>query len=165
MSETFEKIPKERHLSLCPCKSKKSYQDCCLPFHQNKALPKTAEALMRSRYSAFFFRLVDYLIETTHPDNRSQNLKRELEDTIHHTDWKFLTIVSISKGKKMKVEEKSNSSRTTTGTEKFSNSASTLVSAAIKENGNTTTIKAEPGHFAKLRTSPQSSYLSYASHV
>jgi SEC-C motif-containing protein len=100
VSETFEKIPKERHLSLCPCKSKQSYQDCCLPFHQNKALPKTAEALMRSRYSAFFFRLVDYLIETTHPDNRDQNLKRELEDTIHHTDWKFLTIVSISKGQK-----------------------------------------------------------------
>jgi SEC-C motif domain protein len=100
VSETFEKIPKERHLSLCPCKSKKNYQDCCLPFHQNKALPKTAEALMRSRYSAFFFRLVDYLIETTHPDTRSVNLKRELENTIHHTDWKFLTIVSISKGQK-----------------------------------------------------------------
>jgi SEC-C motif-containing protein len=98
--EAFEKIPKERHISLCPCKSKKSYQDCCLPFHQNKALPKTAEALMRSRYSAFFFRLVDYLVETTHPETRNANLQRELEDTIHHTDWKFLTIVSKSKGQK-----------------------------------------------------------------
>jgi SEC-C motif-containing protein len=85
--EDFDKIPKERHLSLCPCKSKKSYQDCSLAFHQNKALPKTAEALMRSRYSVFFFRLPDYLVETTHPDTRSENLQRELEDTIHHTDW------------------------------------------------------------------------------
>lgn len=108
MSGAFEKNPKERHVSLCPCKSKKSYQDCCLPFHQNKALPKTAEALMRSRYSAFFFRLPDYLVETTHPDTRSPDLRRSLEDTIHHTDWKFLTIVSTSKGqnedKRGKVE-------------------------------------------------------------
>ncbi|MDA7935044.1 YchJ family metal-binding protein, partial [Akkermansiaceae bacterium] len=108
MPDTFEKIPKERHISLCPCKSKKAYQDCCLPFHQNKALPKTAEALMRSRYSAFFFRLSDYLVETTHPDSRSEKLQRELEETIHHTDWKFLTIVSTSKGqeedKRGKVE-------------------------------------------------------------
>lgn len=42
---------------------------------------------MRSRYSVFFFRLPDYLVETTHPDTRSENLQRELEDTIHHTDW------------------------------------------------------------------------------
>ncbi|MGY8660077.1 MAG: YchJ family protein [Verrucomicrobiales bacterium] len=100
MSEAFEKIPKERHISLCPCKSTKSYQDCCLRFHQNKALPETAEKLMRSRYCAFFFRLPDYLVETTHPDSRSTGLRRDLEETIHHTDWKFLTIVSTSKGQK-----------------------------------------------------------------
>ena len=100
MSEAFEKIPKERHVSLCPCKSTKTYQDCCLRFHQNKALPDTAEALMRSRYCAFFFRLPDYLVETTHPDSRSPGLRRELEETIHHTDWKVLTIVSTSKGQK-----------------------------------------------------------------
>ncbi|MGB2454404.1 MAG: YchJ family metal-binding protein [Akkermansiaceae bacterium] len=28
---------------------------------------------MRSRYSAFFFRLVDYLVETTHPETRSDS--------------------------------------------------------------------------------------------
>ena len=65
----------------------------------------------------------------------------------------------------MKIEVKLSSSPTITGTEKFSNSTNTPVSAVIKENGNTTTIKAEPSHFAKLGTSPQSSYVSCVSHV
>ncbi len=63
---------------------------------------------MRSRYSAFFFRLAEYLYETHHPDTREKNLLQELERTIHHTDWKFLTVVSTSKGgeddKRGKVE-------------------------------------------------------------
>ena len=56
------RIPREREESLCPCKSRLSYALCCLPFHQGKAKPETAEQLMRSRYSAYFFRLVDYLV-------------------------------------------------------------------------------------------------------
>lgn len=55
---------------------------------------------MRSRYSAFFFRLVDYLVETTHPDRREQGLRKELEKTVHNVSWQFLTIVNTSKGGK-----------------------------------------------------------------
>ncbi len=55
---------------------------------------------MRSRYSAFFFRLPDYLIETTHPSSRTPTLRKDLENTLHHSDWKFLTIISTSKGLK-----------------------------------------------------------------
>ncbi|YCM43130.1 YchJ family metal-binding protein [Verrucomicrobiaceae bacterium 227] len=100
MSNEEERIPTMREESLCPCKSKKRYDECCLPFHRGKKKPETAEKLMRSRYSAFFFRLVDYLVETTHPDKREKSLKRDLEDTVHHTNWQFLTIVSTSKGGK-----------------------------------------------------------------
>jgi len=53
---------------------------------------------MRSRYSAYFFRKVAYLVETTHPDTREANLKEDLEMTIHQANWKFLTILSASKG-------------------------------------------------------------------
>lgn len=63
---------------------------------------------MRSRYSAYFFRLTDYLYATTHPEKRTPQLKAELEQSIDDYRWRKLTILSISKGgtedKKGKVE-------------------------------------------------------------
>ena len=100
MKTEAPKIPREREESLCPCKSRFSYGKCCMPFHHCKTTPQTAEQLMRSRYSAYFFRLVDYLVETTHPDTRDSGLKRELEKTIHQVNWKFLEVVNVSKGGK-----------------------------------------------------------------
>ena len=91
-------MPREREESLCPCKSKLRYAVCCMPFHSGRGRPETAEQLMRSRYSAYFFRLVDYLVDTTHPDTRDQGLRRELEQSIHEVNWSFLTIVGVSKG-------------------------------------------------------------------
>lgn len=68
----------------------------------------TAEILMRSRYSAYFFRLTDYLYATTYPDKRSPKMKADLERTVDDYMWRKLTILSISKGtaedKKGKVE-------------------------------------------------------------
>ena len=53
---------------------------------------------MRSRYSAYFFRLVDYLVNTTHPDTKTPNLKQDLQRTIDAPKWMFLTILGASKG-------------------------------------------------------------------
>jgi len=100
MNENADYIPGQREASLCPCKSKLTYGACCRPYHFGKRKPDTAEQLMRSRYSAYFFRRVDYLVETTHPEARETGLKRELEKTIHQVNWKFLTIVGSSKGGK-----------------------------------------------------------------
>ena len=71
-----------------------------MPFHYGSAKPDTAEQLMRSRYSAYFFRLVDYLVSTTHPDTREPNLKQLLDDSIHQPNWRFLTILGTAKGGK-----------------------------------------------------------------
>ena len=95
-----EKTPKERETSLCPCKSRLSYATCCMPYHYGQAAPETAEQLMRSRYSAYFFRRIDYLVDTTHPDTREPDLKNQLENTIHEANWSFLTIVGTAKGGK-----------------------------------------------------------------
>ncbi|MDB4657818.1 YchJ family metal-binding protein [Verrucomicrobiales bacterium] len=97
---TEEWVAKERDVSLCPCKSRLPYAGCCQPFHHGTARPETAEQLMRSRYSAYFFRLVDYLVETTHPDTREPQLKMELESIIHQANWSFLTILSTTRGEK-----------------------------------------------------------------
>ena len=41
----------------CPCGSNRSYAQCCEPLHQGLVNAATAEALMRSRYSAYVLRL------------------------------------------------------------------------------------------------------------
>jgi len=93
-----EWVPRERDESLCPCKSRLKYSACCMPFHYGRGRPETAEQLMRSRYSAYFFRLVDYLVDTTHPDTRDRGLRQELEQSINEVNWSFLTVVAVSKG-------------------------------------------------------------------
>ena len=93
-----EKTPKMRDLSLCPCKSRLPYGECCAPFHYGKALPETAEALMRSRYSAYFFGRIDYLVDTTHPDKKTPQTRADIAALADESRWKFLTILSTSKG-------------------------------------------------------------------
>jgi SEC-C motif domain protein len=53
----------------CPCSSGLRYSQCCAPYHRGKAEPPDAEALMRSRYSAFALREVAYLWKTLHPEH------------------------------------------------------------------------------------------------
>ena len=55
---------------MCYCQSSKSYQECCEPFHLGTASPESAEALMRSRYSAFAIKNMDYLRKTQDPQTR-----------------------------------------------------------------------------------------------
>ena len=48
----------------CPCGSGRAYTECCEPYITGTAKPPTAEALMRSRYSAYVEHAVDYIINT-----------------------------------------------------------------------------------------------------
>ena len=60
-------------MTLCPCESGKPYSKCCEVFHLGTPAP-TAEALMRSRYTAYVLGLEDYLLKTWHPDTRPESL-------------------------------------------------------------------------------------------
>jgi SEC-C motif domain protein len=53
----------------CPCGHPMPYADCCGPAHRGSS-PSTAEALMRSRYSAFARGDAGYLHRSWHPDTR-----------------------------------------------------------------------------------------------
>ncbi|HMU99911.1 MAG TPA: YchJ family metal-binding protein [Rhodocyclaceae bacterium] len=57
----------------CPCGSSRPYAACCGLCHAG-APAATAEALMRSRYSAYVKGLTDYLLATWHPDTRPATL-------------------------------------------------------------------------------------------
>lgn len=52
----------------CPCETGKKYKDCCAPFHKKEKLPASPVDVLRSRYSAFAWRLPLYIIDTTHPE-------------------------------------------------------------------------------------------------
>jgi SEC-C motif-containing protein len=56
----------------CPCGSAATYEHCCSRWHDGalRLLAPTAEALMRSRYSAHVFGLEAYLLDTWHPRTR-----------------------------------------------------------------------------------------------
>lgn len=69
---------------LCPCESGKPYSACCKPYHEGKPAP-SAEALMRSRYTAYTLGLEEYLLQTWHVDTRPTNL-----DLAQNTPIKWL---------------------------------------------------------------------------
>jgi SEC-C motif-containing protein len=56
----------------CPCGRPARYADCCGRWHAGplRGQAPDAEALMRSRYSAFVLGLADYLRDTWHPSRR-----------------------------------------------------------------------------------------------
>lgn len=54
----------------CPCGNPQPYNQCCEPYHKKQKNPPSAEALMRSRYSAYALNLIDYIYATWHPDTR-----------------------------------------------------------------------------------------------
>jgi SEC-C motif-containing protein len=59
--------------TLCACESGKPYANCCEPYHLGLATPN-AEALMRSRYTAFVLKFEAYLLATWHPTTRPTSL-------------------------------------------------------------------------------------------
>ncbi|WP_169393228.1 MULTISPECIES: YchJ family protein [Psychrobacter] len=71
----------------------KSYLDCCKPFHEGK-LPKTAEQLMRSRYSAFVMVNPDYIVKTTLPAQQSLLDKNAIAAWAKDTKWSGLEIIN-----------------------------------------------------------------------
>lgn len=84
----------------CPCGSGESYRLCCGPLHWGLAHACTAEQLMRSRYSAVFYDLTDYLVTTLHPSKRDTVLAPSSSDQApsQHRAWQHLRIVATHRG-------------------------------------------------------------------
>lgn len=58
----------------CPCGSGKPLVACCGPYLDGHALAPSAEALMRSRYTAYVLLNEEYLLATWHPASRPDTL-------------------------------------------------------------------------------------------
>jgi SEC-C motif domain protein len=81
----------------CHCGSQKLYEDCCFPFISESLKPETPEQLMRSRYSAFCIKNVEYLISTHHFSKRQPNEREILMQTMHETQWLELKVLKTEK--------------------------------------------------------------------
>jgi SEC-C motif-containing protein len=77
----------------CYCKSGVSFQLCCQPVLSGRHPAKTAEGLMRSRYTAFCLHDQDYLLQTWHPSTRPESLKLEAQQ-----QWLGLKVVATHHG-------------------------------------------------------------------
>ncbi len=82
----------------CPCTSGKSFADCCGPFLDGKALPPTAEALMRSRYSAFATGNIDYLEESLMPGTRGDFDRAAVGEWSKSSEWTGLQVRHVEAG-------------------------------------------------------------------
>ncbi|KAF0102357.1 MAG: SEC-C motif domain protein [bacterium] len=58
----------------CPCGSGLELARCCGPYLRGERLPPDAQALMRSRYSAYVLGDEVYLLDTWHPRTRPAEL-------------------------------------------------------------------------------------------
>src|SRR5688572_5365074 len=73
----------------CPCNPAVAYADCCGPLHAGAAEATSAEALMRSRYSAYVRGEAGYLRATWHPSTRPPALNL---DDVATTRWLGLEV-------------------------------------------------------------------------
>tara|TARA_B100001063_G_scaffold62509_1_gene56579 strand:+ start:4798 stop:5211 length:414 start_codon:yes stop_codon:yes gene_type:complete len=90
--------------SECPCGSLKKYKKCCKVFHDGSNA-KTAEELMRSRFTAYILNDANYIIKTTHSDNQDYTLnidswKKDIINFSDYTDFIKLEIYESIEDKK-----------------------------------------------------------------
>ena len=80
----------------CPCGSGKTYGDCCGPVLAGTKRAMTAEALMRSRYTAYTKKDGSYLLRTWHQETRPEVSQLGLDDPV---TWTGLEIIATESGK------------------------------------------------------------------
>lgn len=81
--------------SRCPCGSALKYIKCCGQYLRQGKHALTAEALMRSRYTAYVLRDEEYLLKSWHQSTRP--LKLELENET--TEWLKLELLATHQGR------------------------------------------------------------------
>lgn len=82
----------------CPCGSDIPLNDCCKPLIDGTAKAKTAETLMRSRYTAYTLQNIDYLAATLSPGELQRFDKDGTALWARESTWMGLEIIATSAG-------------------------------------------------------------------
>jgi SEC-C motif domain protein len=82
----------------CPCGKGPSQAECCGPYLSGEARPDTAEALMRSRYTAYVTAEIDYIVATHDPATRDGVDQEGAGQWATESTWHGLEIVETTGG-------------------------------------------------------------------
>jgi len=82
----------------CPCGSNEAFDLCCGPYVRGEKSAPTAEALMRSRYTAYTLGNIDHIARTLAPESRGDFDARAARRWASEADWLGLRIVSTERG-------------------------------------------------------------------
>lgn len=80
----------------CYCGSGLAFSNCCAPLIAGHNQATTAEALMRSRYSAYASNSVDYLMATVHVSERKYHTQEAIYDWASSNEWQKLEILKVT---------------------------------------------------------------------
>lgn len=85
-------------MSACFCGNKVDFKECCGPYLEGQKLPPTAEATMRSRYSAYCKGAIAYLKNTQHPSSAKEFDEQGTKEWAQSSKWLGLQILSTKQG-------------------------------------------------------------------
>lgn len=80
---------KSKHEEACPCGSGKGYAQCCGLYISGTLFAPNAQALMRSRYTAYTLEDETYLLKTWHLSKRPSHLPEQQQ-----VKWIALTVIA-----------------------------------------------------------------------
>lgn len=82
----------------CPCGSGRVLADCCGPYIDGTTAAPTAEALMRSRYTAYVNGAIDYIEATLASENKGNFDYEGAEQWSRNSAWKGLEVHETADG-------------------------------------------------------------------
>ncbi|HWM85054.1 MAG TPA: YchJ family protein [Kofleriaceae bacterium] len=85
----------------CPCGAGPTAAECCVRYFAGDgepASPPTAEALMRSRYTAYALGVIDHIMATHHPQAGGDVDRKSTEKWSREAKWLGLDVVSTEAG-------------------------------------------------------------------
>ena len=82
----------------CPCSSGKDFASCCEPILTRKQKAKTAEQLMRSRYTAYATGNVDWIVDSQSPDGRAFVDRKATEEWSTRATWHRMEVLETKDG-------------------------------------------------------------------
>ncbi len=85
-------------MSDCVCGSGSTYEKCCQPYLEKNIPAPTAEALMRSRYTAYTKADMRYIEDTHHLSTRQQLDMAATEKWARSAEWFKLEVLSVKNG-------------------------------------------------------------------
>jgi SEC-C motif-containing protein len=85
-------------MKTCHCGSGKAFELCCQPLISGHVPAPTAQALMRSRYSAYVVGDLDYLQKTAAGEAALKFDRAEMARSLPGTEWRGLTITATEAG-------------------------------------------------------------------